>query len=621
MGDATIDRGTAGKPHADPTLNALRAHTDVHELMVHEAPLGEVLDELVLAVERESDGMIGSLLLYDPERGTLHHGAAPGLPREYVEALDGTVAGPGVGSCGSAAHLRSEVIVVDIEHDDRWLEYRDLALEHGLGACWSVPVLDAAGEVLGTFALYYRAPRAPSTAELLLIRQASRLAALAIERQRAHAELKRLTTRDPLTDLPNRALLLDRLANVLVRALRDGGEVAVICCDLDDFKLVNESMGHEMGDWVLQQVAQRLSALVKPGDTVARFDGDEFVIVTDGETPGGARALAERIHLALVAPFVHPDGSELVVSASLGVALAGAGSSAADAIRRAGSALYDAKRVGAPTRLYSSELRRKATAQLQLHAALRRALSRDELRLVYQPVIDAADGGIVAFEALMRWDNPQLGSVSPGRFIPAAEETGLIIELGEWALATAAAQTRRWQKDAAGVAIAVNISGRQLADDALPARVERIVADAGISPEQLIVEVTETALFEHDEQAARSLTALSELGATIALDDFGTGWSSFARLRRLPIGVVKIDREFVAALGADDDAEAIVNAMVGLAHGLGLLVTAEGVETREQQELLSQLGCTHLQGFLLGRPQPPEEATQTLLAHGSAPPG
>jgi EAL domain-containing protein (putative c-di-GMP-specific phosphodiesterase class I) len=236
-------------------------------------------------------------------------------------------------------------------------------------------------------------------------------------------------------------------------------------------------------------------------------------------------------------------------------------------------------------------------------------------------VIDAVDGGIVAFEALMRWDNPQLGSVSPARFIPAAEETGLIIELGEWALATAAAQARRWQEASAPVGIAVNISGRQLADAALPARVERIVAEARIPPEHLVVEVTETALFEHDAQAARSLTALSELGAAIALDDFGTGWSSFARLRRLPIGIVKIDREFVAGLGTDEDAEAIVNAMVGLAQGLGLLVTAEGVETREQRELLTRLGCTHLQGFLLGRPQPAEEATRTLLAHGGGPLG
>lgn len=623
VGDATIDRGRAGEPFADPTLRALRAHSDVHELMVHEAPLAEVLGELVLAVERhsEGDGLTGSLLLFDRERRTLHHGAAPGLPRAYVEALDGVEVGPDVGSCGSAAHFAREVIVVDIAQDRRWDAFRELALSHGLGACWSVPVLDAAGDVLGTFALYYRSPRAPRSADLLLIRQASRLAALAIERHHASAELKRLSTRDPLTDLPNRALLLDRLTHALCRSLRDGGEVAVVCVDVDDFKLVNESMGHEMGDWVLREVAQRLAAIVRPGDTVARFGGDEFVIVADGVTAGGARTLAERIHVALVAPLVHPDGSEHVVSASLGVALAGAGSSAADAIRRAGSALYDAKRAGVPTRLYSSELRRRATAQLQLHAALRRALAREELHLAYQPVLDAVDGGIVAFEALMRWDNPQLGTVPPVRFIPAAEETGLIIELGEWALATAAAQARRWAQAGAPVGIAVNLSGRQLADAALPVRVERIVTDAHVPPECLIVEVTETALFEHDERAVRSLTALSELGAEIALDDFGTGWSSFARLRRLPIGIVKIDREFVAGLGSEEDAEAIVSAMVGLAQGLGLLVTAEGVETREQLEVLTRLGCTHLQGYLLGRPQPAEEATRTLLAHGDCPPG
>ena len=622
VGDLTIDRGRADDPlGADRTLHALRAHGDVHELMVREAPLSQVLAELVLGVERQSDGLIGSLLLYDAERGTLHHGAAPSLPRAYVEALDGARVGPDAGSCGSAAHHAREVIVVDIARDERWRDYRALARAHGLGACWSVPVLDAAGAVLGTFALYYRSPRAPSNAELLLIRQASRLAALAIERHRVHAELKRLSTRDPLTDLPNRTLLLDLLAHALARSLRTGSEVAVVCCDLDDFKLFNDSMGHELGDWVLCQVAQRLSGAVRPGDTVARFGGDEFVVVADGVDAAGARSLADRLHAALVAPLVHPDGSEHVVSASLGVALAGAGSSAGDAIRRADSALYDAKRTGAATRLYSSELRRRATAQLQLHGALRRALERDELRLAYQPVIDAIDGGIVAFEALMRWDNPALGCVPPARFVPAAEETGLIIELGEWALATAAAQARRWGELGEPVAIAVNVSGRQLADRALPQRVERIVADAGLDPELLVVEVTETSLFDHDEQAARALRALSDLGAAIALDDFGTGWSSFGRLRRLPIGIVKIDREFVAGLGVDRDAEAIVTAMVGLAQGLGLLVTAEGVETAAQRTLLTELGCTHLQGFLLGRPQPAAAATRTLLAHGGCAPG
>jgi len=621
VGDATIDRRGAGEQHDDGTLRSLRAHSDVHELMVHEAPLTQVLGELVLAVERQSDGLIGSLLLYDAERRTLHHGAAPSLPRAYVEAIDGRVVGPAVGSCGSAAYHAREVIVVDVEHDARWDDYRELARTHGLGACWSVPVLDAGGAVLGTFALYYRSPRAPSNAELLLIRQASRLAALAIERHRGRAELRRLTTRDPLTDLPNRALLLDRLTQALARALRTGGEVAVVCADLDDFKLFNDSMGHDLGDWVLCEVADRLSRAVRPGDTVARFGGDEFVVVADGVTAGDARTLADRIHAALVAPLVRPDGSEHVVSASLGVALARPGDSAADAIRRADSALYDAKRTGAPTRLYSSELRRRATAQLQLHGELRRALAREELTLVYQPVLDAVDGGIVAFEALMRWDNPQLGSVPPSRFIPAAEETGLIVELGEWALATAAAQARHWHERGAPVAIAVNVSSRQLSDRSLPGMVEGILRAARLDPQCLIAEVTETSLIEHDEQAVHALTALNELGAAIALDDFGTGWSSFARLRRLPIGIVKIDREFVAGLGVEQDAEAIVTAMVGLAQGLGLLVTAEGVETVAQRARLTELGCTHLQGYLLGRPQPPEQATRTLLAQSGIRPG
>ena len=581
----------------------LAAHYEVHELMLAEAPLEEVLSRLVRGIERHADGMIGTVLLYDPDSRTLRHGAAPSLPASYVEQIDGSVVGPDVGSCGAAAFHAREVIVADIEHDPRWREFRLLARDHGLRACWSVPVLDAAGTVLGTFALYYDAPRTPNAGELRLIRQSSRLVAIAIERYRTQAELKRLATRDTLTGLPNRALLVDRLTQALARSQRTGSEVAVVFCDLDDFKLVNDSLGHELGDWVLREVAGRLAAAVRPGDTVARFGGDEFVVVADGITAGGARRLADRLHGALDAPFVHPDSGEHVVGTTLGIALAGAGVGAEEAIRRADNALYDAKRAGVPTRLYSDELHQRANERLQLHGALRRALAREELRLVYQPVIDLDGDRVVAFEALMRWENPQLGSVPPSRFIPAAEQTGLIVELGEWALRTAAAQARRWAAQGTPATVAVNLSARQLLDPELPARVERALSAAGLAAELLIVEVTETALLDHDVLAARSLAALAALGVRVALDDFGTGYSSFARLRRLPIDGIKIDREFVAGLGVDPDAGAIVTAIVGLARGLGLVVTAEGVETPEQLELLRAQGVAHVQGFHLGRPQ------------------
>ncbi|HEY4279571.1 MAG TPA: EAL domain-containing protein [Conexibacter sp.] len=609
------DFARGGANEQDPTRLLLDAHHDVHELIAHEAPLSRVLAELVLGIERQSNGMLGSILLLDASDGTLHHGAAPSLPPGYTSALDGSKIGPDEGSCGSAAFTAGEVIVNDIDRDPRWRRYRELAREHGLRACWSVPVVNASEEVLGTFALYYAEPRAPRGEELLLLRRASRLAAIAIERTRTSSELKRLATHDMLTDLPNRTLLIDRLTHALARSLRHGGEVAVIFCDLDDFTLLNESLGHELGDWVLCHVAQRLSGAVRPGDTVARFGADKFVVVADGMNAGTAHTLADRLHAALQPPLVHPHEGELTVSATLGVALANAHTFPSDALRRADSALYDAKRSGVPTRLYSAELRRRATEQLQLHGALRRALQRDELRLAYQPVIELASGDVIAVEALMRWDNPQLGSVSPARFIPAAEETGLIVELGDWALETAAAQARAWSDAGVPVAVAVNISSRQLVDPALARRVEATLARVGLDPRSLIVEVTETALIEQDVQAAASLEALNALGAHVALDDFGTGYSSFARLRRLPIEVVKIDREFVSGLGVDPDASAIVTAMVALAQALDLVVTAEGVETEAQLEQLRALGCTCVQGYLLGRPQSAAKTTELLHAH------
>ncbi|MDO8209923.1 bifunctional diguanylate cyclase/phosphodiesterase [Conexibacter sp. CPCC 206217] len=594
----------------------LSAHYEVHELMLREAPLQDVLAELARGMERHSDGMLASLLLLDQERRTLHTGAAPSLPLAYVDALDGIAIGPAVGSCGSAAYHASEVIVVDIQADARWSEHRELAAEHDLGACWSVPILDAGDAVLGTFALYYRAPRAPQESELRLIRHASRLAAIAIERHRAHAKLQRLATRDILTGLPNRALLLDRLAQALARAQRTGTAVAVVFVDLDRFKLVNDSLGHEMGDWMLREVADRLSAAVSPGATVARFGGDEFVVVAEGVAAVDAHCLPTQLHAALEAPLLHPLTGEHTVSAHLGIALTDASTDPREALRRAESALYEAKRDGVTTRLYSDELRRRATEQLQLHSALRRALPRGELELAYQPIIAADSGRVVAFESLMRWDNPRLGRVSPAHFIPAAEESGLILELGDWALARATAQASAWAAEYGPVAMAVNISARQLIDPELPARIERTLGSSGLDPSLLVLEVTETALLEHDVRAVRSLATLSRLGVHIALDDFGTGYSSFARLRTMPIDAVKIDKTFVDDLGHDADARAIVTAMIGVAQGLDLAVTAEGVETQEQLELLRELGCSHLQGYLLGRPQPAAEATAVLAAGG-----
>jgi len=619
----TARRHPADSREDDPSVAArelarvrhlLDAHALVHDLMVREAPLGEVLAEIVRGIEGHCDGMRGSILLYDAQDGTLRHGAAPSLPPEYRDAIDGIAAAPGVGSCGTAVALGAEVIVDDIARDPRWRDFRALAAAHGLGACWSVPIRDAAGAVLGTFALYHSEPRAPRADELGLIRRASKLAAIAIERHRATERLRLLATRDMLTGLPNRALLEDRLAQAIARCARSQRAVAVVCADLDRFKLVNDSLGHEVGDWLLREVAQRLSGAVRPGDTVARFGADEFVVVAEGVTTRDARRIAARLHDVLRDPFVHPRSGEHRIGVSLGIAMAAFGDTPADALRRAGSARYEAKRNGVAMRLYSAELHRRATDALRLDAALRGALERDELTLHYQPIVDLADGRAQAFEALMRWHHPELGDVPPGRFIPLAEEHGLILAMGDWALATAAAQARAWRDRGVGGRISVNVSGRQLADPQLPARVERILADAGADPRALLLEVTETALIEHDERAVASLRALAQLGLAIALDDFGSGYSSFSRLRSMPIDMLKIDRELVVGLGVERDAEAIVAAIVGLADGLGLEVVAEGVETEAQREALRALGCTSGQGYLWARPLPASAAADWSVA-------
>jgi diguanylate cyclase (GGDEF)-like protein len=615
LSDAPIEAPCACGQRELSTQHLLDAHTRVHELMAREAPLADVLAELVRGIESQSDGMLGSVLLLDPDGLTLRHGAAPSLPGAYRRAIDGVPVGPDIGSCGSAAHSGREVFVSDIAGDPRWRDYRGVALENDLQACWSVPVLNAGGAVLGTFALYYGAPRSPTPCEVQLIRQASRLAAIAIERHRAHEQLRRLASRDSLTGLPNRAQLMAGLAEALARCSRLPGEevdqVAVLFCDLDRLNHVNESMGHEVGDWMLGEVAGRLAASVRPGDTVARFGGDEFVVVAEHVTSRSAAALAARIHGALAPPLMHEQSGEHSVSATIGFALVGAGASAADAIRSADSALYDAKRKRLATGVYTAALRQRATAQLRLDSALRGAIEREELHLAYQPIVRLADDRTVAVEALLRWNHPELGAVSPGDFIAAAEETGMILRLGDWVLTRAAAEARAWNAPCAEpLRVSVNVSARQLADRTLPDRVERILAAESLDPALLVLEVTETALVEHDVLAAESLSRLHELGVRIALDDFGTGYSSFGRLRRLPIDAIKIDREFTAGLGTDRDATAIVTAMIGLAHGLDLSVTAEGVETAAQLGALRRLGCTHVQGFGIARPQPAADVAE-----------
>jgi diguanylate cyclase (GGDEF)-like protein/PAS domain S-box-containing protein len=427
------------------------------------------------------------------------------------------------------------------------------------------------------------------------------------DRKQAELELSHAALHDSLTRLPNRTLFLDRLGLALRRTERRSGSVAVLFCDLDRFKVVNDSLGHDAGDRLLVDVASRIGAALRPSDTVARFGGDEFTILCEdiaGEIE--AATIAQRIVDVFRDPFLLEDG-EVFLATSLGIAIArGPDDRAADLIRDADAAMYRAKERGKGRyEIFDEAMRADAVVRLETESALRRALERGELRLHYQPEIDVATGAIAGFEALLRWEHPVRGTLGPSAFIPLAEETGLIVGIGEWVLREACTEAGRWAQP---LTLSVNLSARQLAQHDLVAMVRRALAETGMEPSRLWLEITESAVMESGAATTAQLRALKSLGVCLAIDDFGTGFSSLAHLRRFPVDVLKIDGTFVAGLGREPQDASIVAAIVSLAHALDLRTVAEGVETDEQLEILKQLGCDLAQGYLFARPMPPEEA-------------
>ncbi|HYM57011.1 MAG TPA: EAL domain-containing protein [Solirubrobacteraceae bacterium] len=432
------------------------------------------------------------------------------------------------------------------------------------------------------------------------------------EQKEATAALAHQALHDPLTGLPNRTLLLDRLEQALARARRSGGRVAVVFIDVDRFKVVNDNFGHASGDGLLVQIASRLSEAVRASDSVARFGGDEFVLLLDGvENEHVTLQLTDRIRRDLVRPFSLDGDEDFFATASLGVALSDAlGASAETLVRDADAAMYRAKAAGGGRyELFDANMRKEAVAALRTERDLRHGLARGELRVHYQPIWALGSGRIEAVEALVRWERPGHGLLLPAAFIAIAEESDLILSLGEWVLQQACDQAAAWRAefgDDAPLPVHVNVSARQLAQPELPALVARALASAGIAATDLALEITESGLLESTERPAAVMQALKALGVRIVLDDFGTGYSSLSYLHRFPIDELKIDREFVARLGIVGEDAAIVQAVVAMAHALGLCVVGEGVETDEQVVALHGLGCERAQGFWLARPSDAE---------------
>jgi diguanylate cyclase (GGDEF)-like protein/PAS domain S-box-containing protein len=695
-------------------------------------PLVENLERIARLHEELNPGALCSLLLMDADGQHVLHGAAPSLPAEFNRAIHGLEIGDEHGSCGTAAWRRERVVVADIANHRYWTNYKAIALKHGLRACWSTPVLDSNGQVLGTFAVYFRELRAPDIGELDSIDKMLTITAIAIEsarlnerlrvrdrffemssevfcifdpklqrlvqinpsfsrvtgyssaeatsrhylefihpedrkrvaentvamlssedgrlhefvnriqcadgqhrwlawewvaepdglvygvghditeRRRVEAELAYASSHDAVTGMSHHLVLERALASLLEDASKP---VWILFVGLDRFQAINESMGHGIGDEVLQRVAERLQQAVGEAGHIARFAGDEFV-VAGTLNRASALELAERLRAAVALPIESGD-YRLLLTASIGISHSpDHGQSAQELLRRAEAAMTRAKRQGRDMICeFSVEQMQDIEDRLILGRHLRGAIRRGELELHYQPQHHAVDHVLSGFEALLRWHSHALGQVPPARFIPIAETLGLMPEIGEWVLDEACRQASVWlDRGHRDFNIAVNISAQQLQRPGLVELVRDALHKHAVPPEVLSIELTESSLMENVVRIQGTLAELKALGTKLSLDDFGTGYSSLAYLKQFPIDKLKIDQSFVRGLPDDADDAAIARTIVAMAHQLRMVVSAEGVETKEQAAFLNGIGCDELQGYHLGHPVA-ADAAEALFPH------
>ena len=515
---------------------------------------------------------------------------------------------------GRQRYADGPVVIEDLPNDPSW-RARPLR-DHGVVS--SVTVLMGRPETpTGLLGAHSRELRHFDGRDLDFLAAVAHILNGAIEGRLVEARIRHDAVHDALTGLPNRTLLLERLNRAVARADEEGRSIALFFLDVDHLKVLNDSLGHHAGDELLRAIGPRLRAVLRPEDTIARFGGDEFAVLCERiEDEAQALRVAERLVRAFAKPFA-VCGEPRFCSTSVGVVVSDPGGTRGgeELLSDADAALYRAKERGRGRHeVFDAGLRDRMTARLRIEADLRRALeARDQLWVAYQPFYELPSQRIAGVEALLRWNHPERGPVGPAEFIPVAEDSGLIVELGEHVLRTACAQVAEWHAVAPDLRLTVNISARQMALDGLPGTVGAVMRETGMAPDKLGLEITEGMLLEETPATEETLLALKRLGVRLMLDDFGTGYSSLAYLRRHPLDVLKVDRAFVADLGEDGKGDsAIVEAIIGMAKALGMRVVPEGVETAAQLERLIELGCEFAQGFHLSRPLPAAEIEALL---------
>ena len=604
----------------------LQTQTRILESIAAGSDLQQVFNSLCLLLEQQSPGVLCSILLLDAEAGQMRAGAAPSLSSEVAAALDGLVIGEGTGSCGTAAYRGEAVFVTDVATDPVWALYRDFAIGHNIYACWSTPFFSQAGDVLGTFALSHCVPCEPTAHHREMMKTAAHLASIAVEGHRAAAQLKQQALYDALTGLPNRVLFLEQLQQRLLQHQQHSSPgFAVLFLDVDQFKLINDSLGHNVGDQMLIEIARRLQPCLSPQETFARLSGDEFAILLNSvEDESQAQGLANAFQTALSVPLKLKE-HEVFASVSIGIAQSSNSYRYAEEILRdADTAMYRAKALGRERYvIFDQTMHIQTVARLQLEIDLRRAVeelalqSHSQFQLYYQPIVSFSSQKIVGFEALIRWQHPERGLVSPLNFISIAEETGLILSIGRWVLQSACQQLRSWQDMglAQSLTMSVNVSSCQFLQPNFVSQLQQILSETEVAAADLKLEITESILMEASPLVINQFEMLQNLGIKLSLDDFGTGYSALSYLYRFPIHTLKIDRSFVQSLGQGQ--AKLVQTIAALAQGLEMDTVAEGVETPEQLAQLQAIGCDAYQGYLFSPPVP-AAAAEALLEREAA---
>ncbi|WP_188623968.1 putative bifunctional diguanylate cyclase/phosphodiesterase [Caldalkalibacillus thermarum] len=718
----------------------LMGHQRILNMMANDDPLEDILTEIALTAERINPGLICSIMLLKGNQ--LFHGAAPSLPQEFIKEINGIHIGSCAGSCGTAAYLKKLVIVENIATDPLWADFKQIALDHGLASCWSMPIVDARNKVLGTFAIYHRTPLTPTHEELKLIDTFSSLASLALGHERTKRKLeeseqrykslfkyntdavftldvnghfltankaaialsgysrkellnmsftllvvmedlgktlkafretlngnpqnfemcfqnkqgerihlnitsvpivvnesvtgvfciaKDITQRklyekqvqqlahyDALTHLPNRRLLQERLNQTLSAAKRDNHLSALLYLDLDRFKVINDSLGHDIGDELLREVAGRLLSSVSDTATVSRLGGDEFIILLPQiANQDEAVTVVKNILHNMQKPF-NIRSYDLRITASIGlVFIPQDGVTADELIKRADMAMYEAKRSGKNTYcLFAKEMEDHTLQPALLENDLHYAIERGQLAVYYQPIIDLVSGEVIGMEALLRWQHPEYGFISPGIFIPLAEETGLIHSIGRWVLREACLQNKRWQEEGyQPIRMSVNVSMKQLQEKDFHHHIKNILDESGLDPQFLELEMTESTIMQNEQTVIENLKHIKALGVRISIDDFGAGYSSLSYLKQFDVDTLKIDKSFIHDLPDHHYGHVITTAVISIAHSLNMNVVAEGVEKKEQWKCLESIHCDAAQGYLFSPPSP-VEGLQPLLETG-----